>query len=106
MSYPTKTKGYRNITVEGVPYRWRFNSGKDHSTVTLQGSEPGGQQAIIKLRGWRDPWLNFSDGTAKSVTFSPKMVRRMIQEALAAGWQPTRRAAAIHRDFETHEYLT
>ena len=100
MSYATKTKGYRNITVESVRYRWRFDSGKDDSTVTLLGGDSGGQPAIVTLRGLRDPWLAFSDGTARFVAITPKMVRRMVGQALAAGWQPERRGAPVRIDFK------
>jgi len=103
MGYASKSKGYRNITVEGVRYRWRFDSDNENSTVTLQGSESGGQQAIVTLRGLRDPWLAFADGTARFVVVSPKMVRRMVCQALAAGWQPQRRGAPVRFDFHANE---
>jgi len=103
MSYPTKTKGLRSITVDGARYRWRFHSGRDDSKVTLQSSDSGGQQAIVTLRGFRDPWLAFSDGYAKFVPIPPKLVRRMIHQAIAAGWKPARRAAPVRFDFKSHE---
>jgi hypothetical protein len=97
MSYATKTKGYRSITINGVRYRWRFVAGKDDGTVTLQGGESGGQQAVVTLRGWKDPWLALSDGNAKPFVVSPKLVRSMVTQALAAGWEPGKRAP----DFKT-----
>lgn len=100
MSYPKKTNGFRHITFEGAGYRWSFRSGRDESTVTLQGSESGGQQATVTMRGLRDPWLAFSDGDARFVSVTPRMIRRMIQQALARGWQPTRRAAPLTFDYE------
>ena len=103
MSYAKKTNGFRRITVEGGGYRWCFRSGRDDSTVTLQGSESGGQQAIVTMRGVRDPWLAISDGDAQFVTVTPRVVRRMIQQALARGWQPSRRAAPLRFDFESHD---
>lgn len=103
MSYATKAKGFRNITVDGVRYRWRFAAGKDDSSVTLHSGESGGQQAVAVLRGLRDPWLAFSDGGAKFTTISPRTVGRMIRRALAAGWEPTRRAAPMRFDFELQE---
>src|ERR1051325_817058 len=103
MSYATKAKGFRSITVEGARYRWCFRSGKDDSTVTLQGGESGGQQAIVTMRGVRDPWLAFSEGEVKFLTVSPRIVRRMIQQALGQGWQPAQRAAPFRFDFDTHE---
>ena len=100
MSYATKAKGFRNITVEGVGYRWRFAANNEDSSVTLQGSESGFQQAVAILRGLRDPWLAFSEGDATFVTISPKMVRSMVRRALADGWQPSRRAKPMKFDFE------
>ena len=88
MSYAKKANGFRRITVEGAGYRWCFRPGRDDSTVTLQGSESGGQQAIVTLRGVRDPWLAISDGDAQFVSVTPRVVRRMIQQrCLAAGSQ-------------------
>lgn len=103
MSYAAKAKGFRNITVEGARYRWRFVPGKDDSAVTLQGSESGFQQAIATLRGFRDPWLAFPDRPGKSALISPQVVRQMIRHALSAGWQPRRRAAAFQFDFEVNK---
>jgi hypothetical protein len=100
MSYAKKTNGFRNITVEGARYRWCFRSGRDDSAVTLQGSAPGGQQAVVTMRGLRDPWLAFSDGDARFVAVTPRTVRRMIHQALARAWQPTRRAAPLTFDYE------
>ncbi len=100
MSYARKTKGFRTINVDGVQYRWCVRTGPDHGTVTLQGRESGGQQAIVTMRGLRDPWLAFSDGQAKFFTVLPKMVPRLIQQALAHGWQPAQRAAALRFEFE------
>jgi hypothetical protein len=91
MSYTTKAKGYRSITVEGVRYRWRFVTGKDKGTVTLQGDDPSGQQAIVTSRSWSDPWLSLSDGKAKAFAVAPKLVRELILLALAKGWKPGKR---------------
>jgi len=99
MSYPAKTKGYRSISVEGVRYRWRFVAGKDDGTVTLQGGESGGQQAVVTLRDAGDPWLALSEGKARFFVVSPKLVRSMVTQALAAGWEPGKRGAAVKLDF-------
>ena len=94
MSYAKKTNGYRSITVEGTRYRWCFRSGARDSTVTIQGAESSGQQAVAKLRDCPDPWLAAPTLT-RQIVVTPRIVRRMIEQALAQGWQPTRRAAAL-----------
>ena len=106
MSYAKKANGFRSITVEGAGYRWCFQSGRDNSTVTLQGRESGGQQAVVAMRGLRDPWLAFSDGDARIVSVTPRLVRRMIQQALARGWEPSRRAAPLTLDYEPEDRAT
>jgi hypothetical protein len=99
MSYARKTGGYRGITVDGARYRWRFRADARHSTVTLQSAEfSGGQQAVARLRDCPDPWLAAPDASRR-VLLTPRLVRRMIQQALARGWQPTRRATGITFDF-------
>jgi hypothetical protein len=88
MSYARKQKGFRNIVVEGARYRWCLRTGIDYYHVVLQGALSEGQQAIVAMRGSRDPWLSISEGRAELVIMTPKTVRLMIQQALAAGWQP------------------
>lgn len=95
MSYPAKTKGYRSITVNGVRYRWRFVSGKDDGTVTLQGSDSSKQQAMVTSRSWSDPWLSLSDGKAKAFTVAPKLVQGLILLALVKGWEPGKQGKAL-----------
>lgn len=95
MSYTTKAKGYRSITVDGVRYRWRFVAGKDKGTITLQGDVSSGQQAIVTSPDWRDPWLALAEGKAKAFTVTPNLVRGFIQQALAKGWEPGTRRKAL-----------
>lgn len=63
-------------------------SGARDCKVTLQGPESGGQQAIVWLRGYPDFWLAFF-APSRQIVVTPKLVRRMIQQALAQGWEPT-----------------
>jgi hypothetical protein len=99
MSYPTKRKGVRNIVVEGVRYRWCLRTGVDDSHVTLQGEMSGGQQAIVAVRGMRDPWLGISEGSVDFIKISPKTVRLMIQQALESGWKPSQRRGSLKMDY-------
>ena len=99
MSYAKKTNSYRGITVEGTRYRWCFRSGAQDSSVTIQGVESSGQQAVARLRDCPNPWLA-APALTRQILVTPKIVRRMIQQALARGWQPTRRAAPVTFDYE------
>jgi hypothetical protein len=101
MGHAQKAKGFRAITVDGASYRWCFRSGAEDSTVKLQGTNSGGQQAVVTMRGVRDPWVAFSDGNAEWISVTPRIARRMILQALARGWQPARRAAPLRFDFES-----
>ncbi len=100
MSYARKAKGFRSIRVAGVEYRWCVRTGRDYARVILQGGESGGQQAVVTMRGLRDPWLAFPDSQTKFFTVSPKMVPSIIHRALALGWQPARRMAPLRFEFE------
>lgn len=103
MSYPKKTKGYRGITVEGIRYRWLLRSGPEGSWVTLQGTESGGQQAVVWLRGVPDFWLSFPGPATRIVNITPKLVRRMVQQALAQGWEPMQRGGMVSLDYVEEE---
>jgi hypothetical protein len=103
MSYAKKTNGYRGITVKGTRYRWCFRSDAQDSTVTLQGTESGGQQAVAILRDCPDPWITFPAAT-RWVLVTPKIVRQMIEQALARGWNPTRRAAPVTFYYEPDDH--
>ena len=100
MSYPAKKKGFRNIVVDGARYRWCLRTGSDDNRVILQGDANGGQQAIVAVRGSRDPWLSISEGRAELIKMSPKTVRVMIQQALAAGWQPDQRRETLRINYQ------
>jgi hypothetical protein len=100
MSYATKTNGFRTIMIDGVRYRWRFRPGREDSVVTLQGSESGCQQAIVRLPGVRDPWYAFPYGDAQLVSVTPRTVSQIVRQALARGWEPRQRAVPLTFDLE------
>lgn len=74
MSYPTKLKGYRRITVDGVPYRWRFDTDTHHSMVTLQGGICSGQQVAVIFTDVPDWWLSFPEVNSRHVSITPRYV--------------------------------
>ncbi|MGE0326731.1 MAG: hypothetical protein AB7K71_29275 [Polyangiaceae bacterium] len=104
MTRPSKRRGYRRITVDGREYWWRLQPGYDSSELRVSGSDSAGQRLVVKLKDWRDPWLNLSgfeerDGKLQLWTsarnspaiISPAFVAPLIQRALAEGWTPERR---------------
>jgi hypothetical protein len=100
MSYAGKQKGFRNILVTGVRYRWCLRTGIDYYHVVLQGALSEGQQAIVAVRGSRDLWLCISEGRAELAIMTPKTVRLMIQQALASGWQPAQRRETLKINYQ------
>jgi hypothetical protein len=103
MSYSTKTRGFRIITVDGARYRWCLRSGKDDSTVTLQSLESGRQQAIGTIRGAGDFWLNVPGRPQKDVGSCPGIIPQIIRQALAVGWKPEQRGGPIRFEIELGE---
>lgn len=99
MTYPKKAKGFRNITVNEVSYRWRLRMEQKDSTVTLQGQESSGQQAIVTLRGVNDPWLAMPQTKTDKFIVTPATIRQLINEALRRGWKPNERMAPIKFEF-------
>jgi hypothetical protein len=90
MSFPKKAKGWRSITVNQQQFRWRFRLGDNSSPLTLQGHLSSGQRVIVRLEGWRDPWLSIPYKQPPNVPaiITPKFVSEAIHFALTQGWKP------------------
>ena len=101
MSYPAKRNGLRGIFVDGVNYHWRFRSFANEGKLTLQGSESGRQQVVVTMPEIQDPWLALPNGSARRVAVTPKIIRVIIQQVLANGWNPTRRGATMQFRYES-----
>lgn len=98
-------RGFRTIVVGEHRLRWRFAPGAVDSALTVVG--PGGRLTVT-LRGWRDPWLALSGVTVDGATLSlatsavndppiigPGFVHAAVAHALAHGWDPQARGAAM-----------
>ncbi|MEZ4372207.1 MAG: hypothetical protein R3B07_15355 [Polyangiaceae bacterium] len=70
----------------------------------MSGSDSSGQRLVIKLKDWRDPWLNLcgfeerngmlhlhSSARNTPALITPAFVAPLIRRALAEGWSPERR---------------
>ena len=89
MAYPSKSKGYRRISVDGAAFRWRFDTDTHESIVTLQGGEHSGQQASVVLTDVPNWWLSFPHNESRPVIVRPRHVEHLIRLALHRGWVPT-----------------
>lgn len=99
MAYATTTRGFRIITVAGVRCRWRVRFGLKDASLTLQSATTkGGQQALVTLPGYPDPWVHFPDRVPPLIV-DPALVRRIVEGALALGWQPQERVSILSFTF-------
>jgi hypothetical protein len=86
-------KGRRLVTVGDSEYAWRIRKKPTYSQATAQGSMTLAIQAnvadarsvlLVDVKISRpDNWI-----TSHQTAVKPAMVREMITEALATGWQP------------------
>ncbi len=96
MAYATKTRGFRLITVAGVRCRWRASVGEWDTLVTLQSAcTKGAQQAQALVPDYTSSWLAFPELVSQFLVVTPALARRIIEQALALGWQPELRAAPL-----------
>ena len=100
MAYATKTRGFRRITVAGVPCRWGVRMGEDDTVITLQSARVKScQQVFVTLPGYSNSWLALPwERAARSIKFvviTPALVRRVIERACSLGWQPEMPAAPL-----------
>ncbi len=89
MAYPSKSKGYRRIIVDGEAFRWRFDTDGPEAIVTLQGGEHSGQQAWVTLTDVPNWWLSFPQSDRRPVIVQPRHMAHLIRVVLSRGWTPT-----------------
>ncbi len=98
-------RGFRTIVVGEHRLRWRFAPGAVDSVVTVVGR---GGRLTVTLYGWRDPWMALSGvvvvGDTLTLTtaavndppvIGPGFVQAAVVQALARGWDPQARGAAM-----------
>ena len=106
MAYPKKRRGFRTVTVGADRFRWRLQAGTPDSSLVIQGPESSGQELLVTLRGWQDPWFAISGVRVEGrhlyletaahnepSIITPRFVRRAILFGLAHGWDPSRATA-------------
>lgn len=88
MSYPSKRNGYRNIKVDGVAYRWRFDTETPDSMVILQNGTRSAQQAMVIFSHIPVWWQQSADPSSRAPGITPRHVASLVRLALAQGWTP------------------
>lgn len=79
MALPKKSKGWRQITIDGTVYRWRFDANESKGWLTIRLDESGSPNHKIDLPNASDPWINFNDGKKVVWTsITPKNVADII----------------------------
>jgi hypothetical protein len=111
MTHPKKKKSFRTIDVEGQKFRWHFRPSFDNSYLTLQSTVSSGEQLIIILLGWKDPWLAINDfhitdggnvldlytaAQNEPEIITNKFVRTVILHGLANDWKPNDRHPPLY----------
>jgi len=98
-------RSFRTIVIGEHRLRWRFAPGAVDSVVTVVGR---GGRLTVTLYGWRDPWLALSGAAVVGDTLTlataavndppvigPGFVHAAVVQALARGWAPQVRGAAM-----------
>ena len=105
MSYPKKTKGWRNLTFHNQRFRWCFVVKSENSVLKLQGSSSASQQVIVTLREWNDPWLAIgkTDNLPnKPRVITAKFVCEAVAFALQNDWQPNKTGEVLRFEYENN----
>ena len=81
MAWPNKLRGWRNINIDGRPFKWRFDG-----TLDVLAS-PQGQRLRVH---WPPAAAGWVLDTAPSEPFiiKPSFVREAALSAINAGWSP------------------
>lgn len=97
-------KGGRNILVAGETYRWKFKAHKDNLTryrmsprfahvAVQQDAERPGRPMVAQLESSVFVSYEAHDGDTGHLDhrarFTPSDVRKLVEAALDAGWDPT-----------------
>ena len=81
--------------------------GPDGSILKLQGIASSGQQVIVRLHDWHDPWECIGAGDLlknEPKIISPQFAREAIDFALAHGWIPTEAGPALSIDYRDKSF--
>ncbi len=112
MAYPKKKRGFREITVNGVTYRWRVSYaqysglanpiaigisvlGPKSSKQPLSYSLHSSFTVIYQYKNGRFLITDFVPNPDAPASITPRFVRQAILYGLEHGWTPDKRADAL-----------
>lgn len=117
MTEPKHPKGFRDIIVGGVMYRWCFRPHPDDSELIVIGPERSGCRLVVTLRRWQDPWHTicgfrmvgddlqlFMSARNDPAVIAPGFVRTAIEHALDVGWNPRERRPDLMLDYKERTF--
>jgi hypothetical protein len=107
MAKPKKTKALRTLVVDDKRIRWRISINALRTAVVLQGDLLNGQQAVITIHDWDDPWD--TTGEVRLLPNDPeaitaKFVRDSARFALENGWLPEQAGQPMLIDYRGGAY--
>lgn len=79
-------KGSRTIEIEAVTYRWAVRDNGDHRSVVAEHVDEPGQALHVAISRFDHPG---------NVAITPKVVERLVREAIKCGWHPGRAGGAF-----------
>ena len=98
MTFPTKMRGYRLVTIGEELYRWRFTADHDSGWLTVLKESGTMSSLIVSLPEFREFWIHFPKWSKDTplLRMTPALVVIITQEALELGWTPTRVGPPFH----------
>lgn len=104
----------RNITVDATPYQWKLRghsryAGESPTRLILTIRSPAAAFCQVELRArCVVEWYGDGERAARASSLCPRDVARVIQTAVAAGWNPrgrTRQPFRLRGSLELRDYL-
>lgn len=100
MTFPTKSKGFRSINVDGHKFYWKFSPSPENSTLKIYSETSKNTALTVELPDWIDPWHSingFSIDQEKKMNLTTtrvnepaiitsKFAQESISFALKKGW--------------------
>lgn len=107
MSYQKKAKGWRTLVIENQQIRWRFVIKEEYSLLKLQGDNSSHRQAIVILRSWRDPWLNFGQNIPPNepAIITTKFASQAAEFTLQNGWDFNQSGPPVYFEYRQGDFF-
>lgn len=106
MILPNKRRGFRQIIVDFIGYRWKVT---DVGNVDIRADIKPRNQLIINI-DWEDPWLqdranmHHHHQLPCNAPISPKFVAMAIEESIKLGWQPDSNITKFNVYYQTGKF--